>query len=603
LGQLSGYELKRARTFVEEAHLQYFDAGWMRPAGLYDYRPIDIIIEAIRDERVLVLQRGAAAMPAKSATAELRGLVAQLPQRGTLVFQGRQYKLVVADDLARLANHDRYEVVSQSAARAVLDGLAKESPASAQVLGQASEKIGKDWRPPFSDPEGLVLLRRIPVRAEGPRDSGPAITPSQVKALVEQGALKIHVVDLSGVPQKGIAFAITMPDGGSVNGTLDDDGRAEAKSSAPGVFIVKFPELDGADWDGDGALALPPKDTRSQAGSHKVEQGERLPTIARKQGFLRWQTVWDFAGNDELRRLRGDAHILFPGDQVSIPSKLERTAEVQGCTAEYVVQAAPEVLRVRFAEVEAIADAVTFRATPDTGDHMFEGELAGDGTMAIDLPPDATQVTVELYCGDGDNPFVTYAFEVGHVDPCSEDTGVQGRLGNLGYYEGEISGEVDDATRGAIVRFRREYGLPLSNQVDDDLRNALEWIHDDDDDTSDCEADQTTPGDFDAGKDEGGGDGEGGDDDDDGSDQADEDDVGDDDQAAADDASDDTGDGDDDQVDDDAGEGDERDEGDWDDSDDLELVEWDEEDWGDAAEDNWPDGSASEVSDDEEEPA
>jgi hypothetical protein len=208
LGQLSGYELKRARTFVEEAHLQYFDAGWMRPAGLYDYRPIDIIIEAIRDERVLVLQRGAAAMPAKSATAELRGLVAQLPQRGTLVFQGRQYKLVVADDLARLANHDRYEVVSQSAARAVLDGLAKESPASAQVLGQASEKIGKDWRPPFSDPEGLVLLRRIPVRAEGPRDSGPAITPSQVKALVEQGALKIHVVDLSGVPQKGLPARI-----------------------------------------------------------------------------------------------------------------------------------------------------------------------------------------------------------------------------------------------------------------------------------------------------------------------------------------------------------------------------------------------------------
>ncbi len=230
LRQLSGYELESARTFVAEAHLHYVDAGWMRPVGLHDHRPIDIIIEAIHDHRVLVVKRGAAAVPAKSATAELRGLVAQLPQRGTLVFQGRQYELVVADDLARLANRDRYEAVSQSAARDVLDGLAKESPAFAQVLGQAGEKIGKDWRPPLSDPEGLVLMRVIPVRPSVGKDTGPAIAPSQMKALLdagkrEKGPLWVRVDMAPKLAKKlGAKFVLTSSDSSiSITKTVKDD--------------------------------------------------------------------------------------------------------------------------------------------------------------------------------------------------------------------------------------------------------------------------------------------------------------------------------------------------------------------------------------------
>ncbi len=230
LRQLSGYQLERARTFVAEAHLHYSDVGWMRPVGLYDYRPIDIIIEAIRDHRVLVLQRGAAAVPAKSATAELRGLVAQIGERGTLLCHGRQYKLVLAGDLDRLSGRDQYEVVSQSAARDVLDGLAKESPASAQVLRQASEKIGRDWRPPFSNPEGLVLVRLIPVRPYARKDTGPAITPSQMKALLdagkrEKGPLWVRI-DMAPnlAKQLGAKFVLTSSDSSmSITKTVKDD--------------------------------------------------------------------------------------------------------------------------------------------------------------------------------------------------------------------------------------------------------------------------------------------------------------------------------------------------------------------------------------------
>jgi hypothetical protein len=236
-----------------------------------------------------------------------------------------------------------------------------------------------------------------------------------------------------------------------------------------------------------------------------------LPTIAREKGFSRWQTIWDFAGNAALKELRGNAHILFPGDEVSIPSKLARVAEVQGGKAEYVVLSAPEVLRVRFAEFESMdGEPVLFRATPDAGNDLFEGELADDGTLEIELPPDATQVTVELFCGDGDDPFVTYELDVGGMDPLTEITGIQARLANLGHYDGVIDGDAGEVTKGAIARFRREYGLPLSDEIDDDLRNALEWVHDDGDDTDDCEADRITPDGSAAGEDmDGGADSEG----------------------------------------------------------------------------------------------
>jgi hypothetical protein len=35
--------------------------------------------------------------------------------------------------------------------------------------------------------------------------------------------------------------------------------------------------------------------------------------------------------------------------------------------------------------------------------------------------------------------------------------------------------------------------LRLSEEIDGHLRNALIWVHDDDDDTADCDADHTTP--------------------------------------------------------------------------------------------------------------
>ena len=168
------------RSFVSEARLGNFALNRMD-----DHEMLKLVRDAIRDGRVIAVQKGAAKSDSPSATAELRRLVAQLERatRGKLSYRGRQYKLVVDVDLAKMPGRDYYEVASQAEAHVVLDGAAKELGAPAELLKQASEKISKDWRWPSSHPEGLVLLRPLVVLASSPRDEGPALTPSQIQQM------------------------------------------------------------------------------------------------------------------------------------------------------------------------------------------------------------------------------------------------------------------------------------------------------------------------------------------------------------------------------------------------------------------------------------
>ena len=494
------------RNFIADARLSSFPLYRVDDEALFT-----LVRTCIRGGRLVGLRKDPkASKKAPSATTQQRLLVRKIETstRDRLSYAGRQYKLVVDVDLGRVPNRDSYEVASHDEAKRVLDSLAKESGTQADLatlLGEASAKLTPDWYPP-SDPDGLILLRRIIERAAASKSDEPAITPSQMRALMEKAALEIHVVDLKQKPQEGLAFKISMPDGGTASGKLDKEGRGRAKSSSSGVFTVTFPDLDGADWDGDGALDLPPEEERSEASTYEVEQGDRLLTIAREKGFARWQTIWNFASNAELKGLRGTGHILLPKDKVAIPTKVERKAEVAGGTAEYVVQCAAEVLRVCFADnTSSEDDSITFKAMPDTGD-VIEGALSEDGTLEIDLPPDTSKVHVELFReepddeeessggeasdGNGGNdesdgadqggeqkPFESYDFNLGELDPATEISGIQARLLNLGLYNGEINGTLDDDTREAISNFRWIELRDRKEDIDAVLLKALRKVH------------------------------------------------------------------------------------------------------------------------------
>lgn len=181
-------------------------------------------------------------------SSKLRGLVEQLERetRVGLRHHGRQYKLVVAQELDATPERDSYQVVSQGEARKILAAIAELAAgqaALAPLLAKASENLSRDWRPPLS-PTGLVLLRKLIRPAVGASPEA-AITPSALRKLKDEGWIEIVFVDAGGEPVPDVAFDLRLADGQSKSGKTSKKGNARLEGITPGECTVRFPDIDG----------------------------------------------------------------------------------------------------------------------------------------------------------------------------------------------------------------------------------------------------------------------------------------------------------------------------------------------------------------------
>ena len=300
--------------------------------------------------------------------------------------------------------------------------------------------------------------------------------PKQKQAAPDSTSLGIHVVDLDGKPQAGLAFQIKKPDGSTQNGKLDKAGRGTVKSAKPGKFAVTFPDLDGGDWDGDGADKLK---ERSEASKVKATSEDRVPAIARDKGFLNWRTVWNFAGNADLRKLRENPNLLCGGDMVAIPSKLKREARVVGGGAEFVVQQEEErivTLRLLDAGQKPLAGA---RYQSKTGDpNINRGVVPEDGWVTVAVPRDAGTLVLDLYLsGQEDGHPLAMRFDV-HDEPLGDTTEHKNqRLLNLGLVTEPPDGAPGEDEDAAVALARHR--AMLGKQADDEeLLDDLTALHD-----------------------------------------------------------------------------------------------------------------------------
>jgi hypothetical protein len=413
---------------------------------------------------------------------ELRRIARSIDNKthGRLSDSGRQYQLVADEELSRMPNRDSYEVVQLVDAQKVLDALAKQpgtGPDLAELFKQARDYLTRDWERPY-EADGLILMRRIFTPQAARSNNEPAITPSQLRALMEKVALEIHVVDQNKKPQEGVAFKIDMPDGGSVSGKLDKEGRGRAKSSLLGDFTVSFPDLDGADWDGDGALDLPDEE-RSEAGRCKATSEDRVPAIAVANGFVRWRTVWDFAGNANLKATRENPNVLRNGDEVAIPSKVQRVAEVEGGVAEYVVRRDDErivTFRLLDCEHEPFA-GLRYQSKTGSAD-INRGVVPEDGWVTLAIPSDADKVEITLCLSDDENddPLVL-EYQVQEEALGDSPEHKNQRLLNLGLTAQLPEGESGDESAGlALARYRSLAGN--HEDEDGDVFDAAATLHD-----------------------------------------------------------------------------------------------------------------------------
>lgn len=183
------------------------------------------------------------------ALIELRKLVRQIETQlqGKLVADGRRHKLVAGEDLTKLADRDSYHIVSQAEARAVLDRVAGSAGGSGVLpglLATARGKLSRDWRPPF-EPDGLVLLRRIPVVAAHKPALAEVMSPSALKKLRDEGWVEIALVDAGGEPIVDADYEVKLPDGQTKRSTTDPKGAARFEGIMPGECLVSFPKAKG----------------------------------------------------------------------------------------------------------------------------------------------------------------------------------------------------------------------------------------------------------------------------------------------------------------------------------------------------------------------
>ena len=201
---------------------------------------------------------------------------------------------------------------------------------------------------------------------------------------------------------------------------------------------------------------------------HVVKQGECISSIAFKYGFFP-DSIWNDAENSELKEKREDPNILFPGDVVQVRDKKVRE---ESCATEkkhrFKRKGVPEILRLQFFVAGEARANEAYILEVDGKVLSSDNKTSSEGEIEHYISPKAALATVRF--PDTDDK---YTIKLGHLDPLDTISGVQGRLQDLGLYDGPIDGTFEEGLEIAVANFQMAMDLELTGELDDDTRNAL----------------------------------------------------------------------------------------------------------------------------------
>lgn len=206
---------------------------------------------------------------------------------------------------------------------------------------------------------------------------------------------------------------------------------------------------------------------------HTIARGECLSSVAYAHQHF-WQTLWEHPHNAELRERRGNPHVLYEGDQVFIPDPEPK--QVTAATEQRHVfrrKGVPEALRLRLGSTQAPRAGIPYALEIDGVLH--DGHTNAAGELSCRLMPDATRAVLTLR-PDG-APEEHYVLALRGLDPVDTVRGLQMRLRNLGYLQGELDGELGPETIAAMRAFQAHEQLALTTAPDQTTRTALRDAH------------------------------------------------------------------------------------------------------------------------------
>ena len=245
--RLSHSMAREINNFISRSWVFGSQSRWMRDDEL-----AALVVRGIEWRTFVGLRRARARIATETdPTLDERSLARDIERqtRGRLSEGGRQYRLVAGADVAGMPDRNSYEVVRHDDARGVLAALAQESAgqeALARLFDKAIAKLSPDWRPPLA-PKGLVLLRKIAAQRVAASSHEPAISPSQMRALMESSWIEIEFVDEQGEPVD-VAYRVELSDGTVVDGEAGQEGTMSKTDIKPGTCKLTLPKLDKLRW-------------------------------------------------------------------------------------------------------------------------------------------------------------------------------------------------------------------------------------------------------------------------------------------------------------------------------------------------------------------
>jgi len=206
---------------------------------------------------------------------------------------------------------------------------------------------------------------------------------------------------------------------------------------------------------------------------HTIKQGDHLVKLAKQHGFLNYNTVWMAGENAELRAKRPDPNVLYPGDVVFIPDKVERfERRPTGQTHVFQLDLPKLKLRIKIRDFDNLPMAGLDCVLTVEG-REYKLTTNGDGQIEQDIPHHAESGTLAIPALD-----IEYAVHLGHIDPVEQESGWKARLVNLGYYFGDIKDpEEDQRISWSLEEFQCDYGLTVTGKPDAATKAKLKEVY------------------------------------------------------------------------------------------------------------------------------
>jgi hypothetical protein len=208
-----------------------------------------------------------------------------------------------------------------------------------------------------------------------------------------------------------------------------------------------------------------------------VKTGEFLLGIAHRQRFDA-DAIWNDPKNSDLKDLRGDGSILCSGDVLYIPDppKPNWMPLAVGASNSFTATVKTAETTVRFAFNGKPCASEGYRVVCAGTDDQ-KGTSDSDGNVKFKAPLTASSATVYF-----DDRKLHFTVNLGHLDPADTRSGQLQRLTHLGYLreaavQGASQAQLDELLTRAISAFQSKTKLPVTGEIDDATRSALVKAH------------------------------------------------------------------------------------------------------------------------------